>query len=59
MMKELTFADYDEQLRSCFMGKSVWGTLGMPYEGQQKRLNLSYYDPVPTKMVAKTIWICR
>lgn len=24
----------------------------MPYEGQQKLLNLSYYDPVPTEMVA-------
>ncbi len=22
MMKELTFADYDKRLRSCFMGKS-------------------------------------
>lgn len=52
MMKELTFADYDKRLRSCFMGKSVGGTLGMPYEGQQKLLNLSYYDPVPTEMVA-------
>lgn len=51
-MKELTFADYDKRLRSCFMGKSVGGTLGMPYEGQQKLLNLSYYDPVPTEMVA-------
>jgi hypothetical protein len=52
MMKELTFADYDKRLRSCFMGKSVGGTLGNPYEGQQKLLNLSYYDPVLTEMVA-------
>ena len=52
MMKELTFADYDKRLRSCCMGKSVGGTLGNPYEGQQKLLNLSYYDPVLTEMVA-------
>ena len=51
-MAELLFADYDRRLRGCFMGKSVGGTLGMPYEGEERLLHLTYYDPVPQGMVA-------
>ena len=51
-MRELTYDEYYKRLRGCFIGKSVGGTLGMPYEGEQRLLNLTYYDPVPKGMVA-------
>ena len=33
----------------CWLGKSVGGTLGIPAEGVQERLHLTFYDPVPTE----------
>lgn len=44
--------DYLKKVRGCFIGKSVGGTLGMPYEGDLRVNNVTYYDPVPTSMVA-------
>lgn len=35
MMKELTFADYDKRLRSCFMGKSVGAPWECPMKGSK------------------------
>ena len=40
-MRELTYDEYYKRLRGCFIGKSVGGTLGMPYEGEQRLLNLT------------------
>jgi len=34
-----------------FLGKNIGGTLGIPFEGQQKFLNLDFYNPVPTQPV--------
>ena len=40
------------------------GTLGMPFEGQDGPLNISFYDPVPTEMIAnddldlQVLWAC-
>ena len=48
----LQYNEYHKRLVGCFMGKSIGGTLGMPYEGEERLLNLTYYDPVPTEMVA-------
>lgn len=50
-MKKLLYSDYLKTMRGCFMGKTVGGTLGMPYEGVLKVNNVTYYDPVPTTMV--------
>ena len=34
-----------------WLGKSVGGTLGQPYEGCYGPMNLTFYDPVPTQMI--------
>lgn len=36
------------RIYSCWLGKSIGGTLGLPAEGRMERLNFSFYDPVPT-----------
>lgn len=43
--------DYKRRVTGCWLGKSVGGTLGMPYEGVRETLSLTYYDPVPTQML--------
>lgn len=43
--------DLQDRIYGCFLGKSIGGTLGMPYEGQCKFLTLDYYNPVPTEPV--------
>ena len=47
-----SFDDYRKKVRGCFIGKSVGGTLGMPFEGNLSVNEVTYYDPVPTSMVA-------
>lgn len=42
---------YLEKMMACWLGKAVGGTLGMPYEGVNHCLNLTFYDPVPTEML--------
>lgn len=55
---------YREKIVGCWLGKAVGGTLGMPYEGQDGPLSLTYYDPVPTKMEPnddldlQVVWAC-
>jgi ADP-ribosylglycohydrolase len=41
-----------DRVLGCFLGKSIGGTLGMPFEGVPDRLSLTYYDPVPTEPAA-------
>ncbi len=36
------------QIWACWLGKSIGGTLGLPAEGKMERLDLTFYDPVPT-----------
>lgn len=43
--------DYRQRIEGCFVGKSVGGTLGGPFEGDEGPLSLSYYDPVPQEML--------
>ena len=50
-MKELDYAVYRKKLKGCFIGKSVGGTLGMPFEGRCQVNNVTYYDPVPDTMI--------
>ena len=40
-----------KKMLGCFLGKSVGGTLGQPYEGWEGPLGLTFYDPVPTDMI--------
>ena len=51
-MKELSFHTYLNKLHGCYLGKAIGGTLGMPREGAQSFAEVTYYDPVPTGMVA-------
>lgn len=55
----LSYTTYHNKLRSCFLGKTVGGTLGMPYEGNLDTRAVTFYDPVPTRMVPMMIWISR
>ena len=48
----IPFEQYKKKLHGCFIGKTVGGTLGMRYEGDINVHEISYYDPVPTEMVA-------
>ena len=53
-----------EKIMGCWLGKAVGGTLGMPFEGCPHTLNLNFYDPVPSEMVAnddldlQVVWAC-
>ncbi len=51
-MQTLSLSEYNRRLRGCFVGKAVGGTLGMPMEGHLGTKPFTYYDPVPTSMVA-------
>lgn len=45
----MTSLSLRSRIHGCWLGKSIGGTLGLPTEGKRCRLNLSFYDPVPTK----------
>lgn len=47
----LDYAIYRKKLHACYVGKTVGGTLGIPYEGRIGTATVSYYDPVPTQML--------
>lgn len=47
----LRFEEYSKKVQGCFIGKSVGGTLGMKYEGDRNMHEITYYDPVPDKML--------
>lgn len=47
----LAFEEYKKKVLGCYIGKSVGGTLGMPFEGDTNTRTITYYDPVPTEML--------
>ena len=48
----------------CWLGKAVGGTLGVPFEGQDGPLDVTFYEPVPTEMLPnddldlQVLWAC-
>lgn len=54
-LRSATVSPSTEELRrkihACWLGKAIGGTLGGPPEGEPGPLNLSFYDPVPAKML--------
>ncbi len=60
----LDIPSYRERVIACWLGKAVGGTLGMPFEGVDGPLNLSFYEPVPTEMLPnddldlQVVWAC-
>ena len=45
----LAESEYIDKVRGCWLGKSIGGTLGGPYEGRKEVFSLKFYDPVPEK----------
>jgi ADP-ribosylglycohydrolase len=45
-------ADFSDRVHACWLGKSIGGTLGAPHEGKRCKLDLTFYDPVPTTAAA-------
>jgi ADP-ribosylglycohydrolase len=56
--------NYRKRVMSCWLGKAVGGTLGMPFEGADGPFDLHFYDPVPTEMLPnddldlQVVWAC-
>ena len=56
--------DYRARVMGCWLGKAVGGTLGMPFEGQDGPLDISFYTPIPTEMLPnddldlQVLWAC-
>ena len=48
----ISFEQYKKKVKGAFIGKTVGGTLGIPYEGDIRVNQVTYYNPVPTKMLA-------
>lgn len=47
----LDYATYRKKVYGCWLGKAVGGTLGQPWEGKKPPYDLTFYDPVPDKML--------
>jgi len=47
----IDFETYKKKVFGCYVGKCVGGTLGMKYEGNLNYNPISYYNPIPDKMV--------
>lgn len=43
--------NYFDKVYGCWLGKSIGGSLGMPFEGYQCFLDLDFYDPIPDNPV--------
>jgi ADP-ribosylglycohydrolase len=43
--------EFYDKVYACWLGKSIGGTLGMPYEGQRETHNLTFYQPIPKEPV--------
>ena len=48
----LSFNVFAKKVSGCFIGKTVGGTLGMKYEGDRNVHEITFYDPIPDKMLA-------
>ena len=38
---------YKDKVRACWLGKSIGGALGTPFEGDCGPFKLEFYDPIP------------
>jgi ADP-ribosylglycohydrolase len=53
-----------DRISACWMGKSVGGTLGLPFEGAIEPLDVWFYTPLPTAMLPnddldlQVVWAC-
>ncbi|MCC6422112.1 MAG: ADP-ribosylglycohydrolase family protein [Phycisphaerales bacterium] len=53
-----------ERINACWLGKSIGGTLGMPFEGNLGPIDVWFYTPVPKAMLPnddldlQVVWAC-
>ncbi|MBI4978423.1 MAG: ADP-ribosylglycohydrolase family protein [Spirochaetes bacterium] len=47
----IPYGTYRSKVFGCWLGKSIGGTLGGPWEGRTPPKELTFYDPVPTAML--------
>jgi ADP-ribosylglycohydrolase len=50
-MTHIPYDAYRAKVFGCWLGKSIGGTLGGPWEGRTPPRELTYYDPVPTAIL--------
>lgn len=56
---------YRTKVHGCWLGKSIGGTLGGPWEGRTPPYELTFYDPIPTAMLEnddldlQLVWLAR
>lgn len=50
-MISLSFDEYIQKVKGCYLGKAVGGTLGMPFEGNLSSQTLTYYKNIPDTMI--------
>lgn len=43
--------EFKDKVYACWLGKTIGGALGMPFEGQREMHNLTFYEPVPREPV--------
>lgn len=61
----IPYTDYRTKVFGCWLGKSIGGTLGGPWEGRTPPKELTFYDPVPTAMLEnddldlQLVWLAR
>lgn len=61
----IPYHDYRRRVFGCWLGKSIGGTLGGPWEGRTPPYELTFYDPVPTAMLEnddldlQLVWLAR
>ena len=42
-MATLSMAEYRDKVRGCWLGKNIGGTLGAPFEGSNRAVDLDFY----------------
>ncbi len=47
----MLFEQYKKKVYGCYVGKCVGGTLGISREGKRDYVEVTYYDPIPDKML--------
>ena len=51
MIKKIDYATYLDKVKGCFLGKTVIGTLGAPYEGVKMPMELLFMDEMINTML--------
>ncbi|MBQ9714454.1 MAG: ADP-ribosylglycohydrolase family protein [Clostridia bacterium] len=60
---KLNYASYKDKVKACWIGKNIGGTLGGPYEGVRKKLNITGFstakgEPLPNDdLDLQLVWL--